>query len=442
MQKSAFMILIILFLCGSILAGCGSESTASPTSDSSPYQFRSDQLEQYVIVYQTRNPDFADLARELADHLLEKYDAFVPIVKDSDSQPADYEILLGDTNRTESVSQVMSYAITVGQGQFALHAGGSYSARQAMDFLYQSVFNGQEVVLDPGTYYETSFLASPNTADETSTARIMSANILADAFADSSYQSAFFRGEIFAGMLATYTPDVLGLQEADKNWNDALSYYLPKLEKAHNLPYAQHLNTYENKVNYTSLLYRSDKFRIDTDGVHVFSWWTDKAFFHNYHMRNISWACVTPLNDTSKSFIVANTHWSYRTEHADGKTSLKNADTPIRENELRLQCKEETNTFLTSLREAYPETPIFLTGDFNTSLPFFTESGWTPAGFQILSEEAKAQGTALSLVPGLGHFDHIFGAGSYSIDIFKFFMDGDSHSLLTDHPFVYADLTF
>lgn len=442
MKKTSFIVLVMLLLLVGILAGCGSESTVREDNNVQPYQFTTSQLKQYVIVYEGANPDYAALANELAEHLMDQYGAFLTTAKDTDSQPAPFEILLGDTNRTEGVSKVMEYAVTVAQGQLILHAGGSYSARQAMDYLCESVFNGQALTLDCGTYYKTSFLTEPNAVTETSTARIMSANILADAFADSSYQGAFFRGEIFAGMLATYTPDVLGLQEADKNWNDALSYYLPKLEKAHNLPYAQHLNTYENKVNYTSLLYRSDKFRIDTDGVHVFSWWTDKAFFHNYHMRNISWACVTPLNDTSKSFIVANTHWSYRTEHADGKTSLKNAGTPIRENELRLQCKEETSLFLTSLREAYPETPIFLTGDFNTSLPFFTESGWTPAGFQILSEEAKARGTALSLVPGLGHFDHIFGAGSYSIDIFKFFMDGDSHSLLTDHPFVYADLIF
>ena len=430
-----------MLICLSILAACGSESTAPETTHAQPYQFRTDQLEQYVIVYEGGNPDFANLANELADHLLEQYGAFLSTAKDTDSQPAPFEILLGDTNRTSHVSKVMEYSVTVAQGQFILFAGGSYSARQAMDHLCQSVFNGQPLVLDCGTYYQTSFPHTSSPPTETSTARIMSANILSDAFADNTYQGAFFRAEIFAGLLVAYTPDILGLQEADESWNDALAYYLPKLEKAHNLPYAQHLNTYENKVNYTSLLYRSDKFQADTDGVHVFSWWTDKAFFHNYHMRNISWVRFNSLSDASKSLIVANTHWSYRTEHADGKTSLKNSDTPIRENELRLQCKDETNTFLASLKQAYPDTPIFLTGDFNTSLPFFTESGWTPADFRIISEEAKASAAALSLVPASGHFDHIFGTGDYSIDIFKFFADSDQHSLLTDHPFVYVDLT-
>jgi hypothetical protein len=97
---------------------------------------------------------------------------------------------------------------------------------------------------------------------------------------------------------------------------------------------------------------------------------------------------------------------------------------------------------MTTLRQANPETPIFLTGDFNTSLPFFTDSGWTPASFRVISEEALKAGKALSLVPTSGHFDHIFGTGNYTIQLYGFFNDANEHSLLTDHPFVYVDLTF
>ena len=270
----------------------------------------------------------------------------------------------------------------------------------------------------------------------------MSANVLADAFADSSYQNAYYRAEIFAGMLISYTPDVLGLQETDENWNKVLDDYLTKIQNIYGITYARHLATYQDKVNYTSLLYRSDKFQIETDGVNVFNWWTDKVFNHNYHMRNISWAQFSSLDDPSKTMIVANTHWSYRTEHSGGNTFLAGSDTPIAVDELRMQCQDETNTFMATLRQAHPETPVFLTGDFNTSLPFFTQSGWTPTGFKLISEEAVNSGKSLALVPASGHFDHIFGTGNYSIHLFSFIKDANHHELLTDHPFVYADLAF
>lgn len=273
-----------------------------------------------------------------------------------------------------------------------------------------------------------------------SSARIMSANVLADTFADDTYRGAFYRAELFAGMLVSYTPDVLGLQEVDESWNSALSYYLPKLQNAHNLSYCQIVSSYEHKTNYTSLLYRSDKFKAEDSGMHIFSWWTDGSFRHNYHMRNVTWAQFSSLEDTDKRFIVANTHWSYRTEHADGNRYLAGSSTPIAANELRIQCKEETSSFLTALKQNNPNLPILLTGDFNTSLSFFTESGWTPEGFEIISESAKSGGTALALVPSSGHFDHIFGAGSYKILCYGFFNDVNQHSLLSDHPFVYTDL--
>ena len=174
----------------------------------------------------------------------------------------------------------------------------------------------------------------------------------------------------------------------------------------------------------------------------MFNWWNDASFSHKYHMRNISWAQFYALENTDETFIVANTHWSYRTEHANKNTYLTGSTIPIAVDELRMQCKDETNAFLTSLRSAYPEIPIILTGDFNTSLPYFTESGWTPTSFKVISEEAKTNNKTISLVPTSGHFDHLFGTGTYFIQLYGFFNDGNYHELLTDHPFIYADLAF
>ena len=437
-MKKTFLVFLVLLTVLCFAAGCGQKtpSDESGAVSTGPYQFRSDELANYVIVYSDENPDYFDLAYRLNEQIYTKYGKILNVIRSSNATPSQYEILLGDTGR------VMEYSVTVQDGKFRIHVGGSFSAEKAIDFLCQQVFNGQEFVLDSGEYYQTSFLTASQEMTEDATARIMSANILADAFADSSYKEAHYRAEIFAGMLVSYTPDVLGIQEADENWNNVLDMYLQKIQKSHGITYERLLASYENKVNYSSLLYRSDKFKAETSDLSVFSWWTNKAFNHNYHMRNVSWARFSALDAPEKTFLVANTHWSYRTEHANGQTYLFGSNTPIAVNELRTQCKDETNRILSTLRQENPGVPIFLTGDFNTSLPFFTDSGWTPAAFRLISEEALNSGTSISLVPSSGHFDHLFGTGNYTIKHFAFFNNTNQHSLLTDHPFVYADLAF
>ena len=437
-MKKTFLVFLVLLTVLCFAAGCGQKtpSDESGAVSTGPYQFRSDELANYVIVYSDENPDYFDLAYRLNEQIYTKYGKILNVIRSSNATPSQYEILLGDTGR------VMEYSVTVQDGKFRIHVGGSFSAEKAIDFLCQQLFNGQEFVLDSGEYYQTSFLTASQEMTEDATARIMSANILADAFADSSYKEAHYRAEIFAGMLVSYTPDILGIQEADENWNNVLDTYLKKIQKSHGITYERLLASYENKVNYSSLLYRSDKFKAETSDLSVFSWWTNKAFNHNYHMRNVSWARFSALDAPEKTFLVANTHWSYRTEHANGQTCLFGSNTPIAVNELRTQCKDETNRILSTLRQENPGVPIFLTGDFNTSLPFFTDSGWTPAAFRLISEEALNSGTSISLVPSSGHFDHLFGTGNYTIKHFAFFNNTNQHSLLTDHPFVYADLAF
>lgn len=438
MKKITLIFLTLLTAACLVLAtGCGkTDGTGSSASS-----FQSAELSKYVIVYPEGDDAYYDLANRLSDHILQTYGVFPIPTPDALSDPARYEIILGDTNRSDRVGRIMECTVTVDSGKMLIHAGGPYSAEQAVNHLCQTLFTGREFTLEDGEYFQRSFLETPNPVSDGASARIMSANVLADAFADSAYRSAGYRAEIFAGMLVSHTPDVLGLQETDENWNEILDSYLAKIEQTCGIAYARHLATYEDKVNYTSLLYRRDKFQVSDSGVKVFTWWTDSAFRHNYHMRNVSWAKFSPL-DGSADFLVANTHWSYRTEHSDGNITLSGATAPIAVNELRTQCMEQTHAYMTALQQDFPGVPVVLTGDFNTSLPFFTESGWTPAGFRIVSEEAKSNHTAQSVVPESGHFDHIFAAGNYRICRYAYFGSTAPHNLLTDHPFVYTDLIF
>ena len=411
-------------------------------SDYGEIQFNSSDLSKYVIVYDDSNYDYATYAKQLKNQISTQYGVELSVVSDRSSARSDYEILLGDTDRFDYTGRVMEYSVTVEKGVFRINVGGSCSAEKAIAYLCDHVFNGQVINLSGGEHFRNSLLTESGTLTSGATVRVMSANILADAFnKDTQYGTANYRAEILAGMLVSYTPDVVGMQEVDRSWYRALDSYLDKIEKTHGIAYSKYWATYENKTNYTSLLYRSDKLTVSNSGVKVFSWWKDLGADYNYHMRNISWAQFAFLENTEEKFIVANTHWSYRTEHDDGNTYLTGATRPIATNELRTQCKDETGAFMTSLRTSY-DCPIFLTGDFNTSLSFFTNYSWTPAMFNVISKQAENNGTALSTVPTSGHYDHVFGYGSYTVRRFEILKDANQHALLTDHPFVYVDLEF
>jgi endonuclease/exonuclease/phosphatase family metal-dependent hydrolase/uncharacterized lipoprotein YehR (DUF1307 family) len=447
MKKLFFAFFIVLALvCSVSLTACNTgESPSEPTGTQATsgadteYSFKSSELERYVIVYSADNPDYSRLANALRAQISEKYQKTLVTKSDTLSEPVKYEILLGDTNRYSHLSKVMEYSLTVDEGRLCINVGGSVSAEAAVEYLCENVFNGKNITLKNGEYFRTSLITASDIPTPDST-RIMSANILADAFADSSFKKAYYRAELFAGMLAAYAPDAIALQETDESWAWALDSYLLRLKEAHGISYSRHLDTLKGAANYTSLLYRSDKLRVEESGVEIFDWWNDKAFNHPYHMRNIGWAKFSFLEDPDKVFVLANTHWSYRTEHSGGNVFLEGADKPIAVNELRLQCKAETEQFMSKLREDNPDTPIFLAGDFNTSLTFFTQSGWTPTDFKILSEEAKTGGCSLSTVPDSGHFDHIFALGNYTVKRFALIKEVNRHSKLSDHSFVYADL--
>lgn len=431
MKKILITLLMIISI--GLLSGC---------EQATSYQFKSSELGKYVIVYANDNPDYFELANKLSDRIFEKYGVMLSAIPDTIATPQQHEIILGDTIQDDRCSKVMEYSVTVGEGKFKINVGGSFSAEKAIEFLCKNVFNGKELTMDSGAYYQKSLMTKRYEITDGTSARIMSANILADAFADASYNKAHYRAEIFAGMLVASAPDVVGLQETDENWNEVLDSYLVKIQKAYGITYSRCLATHENKVNYTSLVYRSDKLKAENSGVNVFNWWTNSTFKHNYHMRNISWVQFSSLENENEKFIVANTHWSYRTEHADGRTYLSGSGKPIATDELRGQCKDETNAFLSELRQNYPGIPIVVTGDFNTSLSFFTQSGWTPTSFQVISEEAKRNGVSGASVPASGHFDHLFGTGNYTINNFEIIKDVNQLGLLTDHPFVFADFAF
>lgn len=431
-----FALSLIAALSFSFAFGCGGPDGGGTGVSS----FTTEELEKYKIVYDFDERDLYSVAVTLQDKIYDAYGVDVPVYDDTEAQPSDYEILIGDTNRYEPSGKVMKYSVTVDGGRFKINVGGLFSAEKAIEYICKSVLSGKKLTLNSGEYYKKSLITTTEEITFGTTARIMSANILADAFnSDPNYKNAAYRAEIFAGVIAAYTPDVIGVQETDADWNDVLDKYLAKVNREYGYNYARYMATYENKINYTSMIYRADKYSISDNGIRVFTWWEDLAFNHRYHMRNVNWALFTSLTNSSKKFVFANTHWSYRTEHVGDY--LYGSSTPIQANELRIQCKDETNEILTTLKNRY-HMPIFLTGDFNTSLSFFTSNynSWLNSYYSVVSEQAKAAGTCVTPVPESGHYDHIMGTGNYIVKRFDLIKNANYREQVSDHSFVYADI--
>ncbi len=128
------------------------------------------------------------------------------VKRDDRLEAGNYEILIGDTNRdTTPEGKIMEYSLVVKHGSVKLNFGGMYTAKIAIEYLMNNLFNGNTFSLAEGTYYKTSYLSSYQNVTSGTTARVMSANVLADAFnTDTKYDKALYRAEIFAGTLITH----------------------------------------------------------------------------------------------------------------------------------------------------------------------------------------------------------------------------------------------
>jgi hypothetical protein len=222
-MKRIFLLIFSLTLvaCVLLITGCNGKEAPSDTAsetqptqtdtqtpteepDEGPYIFRTAKLGKYTIVYDSDNSEYASLAARLKRHISQRYGKSLTVKRDRDLEPSKYEILIGDTDRYEPCGRIMEYSVRVDGCRFIINAGGAYSAEQAIDELCKTLFNGSSVELSDGEYYKKSLLPEISDAAEGTSARIMSANILADSFADENWRNARYRAELFAGALIAY----------------------------------------------------------------------------------------------------------------------------------------------------------------------------------------------------------------------------------------------
>lgn len=255
--------------------------------------------------------------------------------------------------------------------------------------------------------------------------RIMSSNIWGDYFGN---EIAVREDQLF-DTFERYAPDVLGMQEATKNWR--LSALFRNLAKDY-----EFVDTGAfTDANYTPLVYRRDFFTLADSGFKLFENTPDKS-------KGFTWA-VLEHKATGRKFGALSTHWWWKNIGKEDDDAL------------RVSNAAEVTKLARSIAEKYG-IPVFAFGDFNSryacpSLAYLRENGW-----KFAQEEAEVtmmvsthHGDPKRGEDGLYHgeatmrtaensIDHIVYLGNASPIEFRVVEDQDALDA-TDHSPIWCD---
>ena len=426
--------------------------------------FGVDSIGLYTIVYASEPAGLEPVANSLRDAIQTATGKTLPVVCNTASQESANEILIGPTDRSFSgqcyaeSSSIMHYEIKAEGGKLQFVVGGPYSGMKCVEKFLSRAWDSSEKFRSGTTYYATDLATDSEELTSGADIRVMSANVLNYHWGEESHPNLYpvaTRCEIFMGVLLRFQPDLVGLQEADENWRDALPYYLNSMAEKERVCYTHLLPNVSHKgktvVNYSSILYRSDLYSAAGAGCEIY----EANYQSSYCQRVGTYAKFTSKTDPAKQAIVVNTQWAHETEARI------------------LSCVNEQAALVDRLKTQYPNVPIFCTGDFNsdqtrkptneTSDPnvrtrdqYFLQFVDQISG-TVASEAAKEKGVLIT--PGGCRFsaanvnentprpldydfiDHIVVSGGYADVLRHDTIRSNGCHVMSDHSPIYADFS-
>lgn len=296
-----------------------------------------------------------------------------------------YEILVGDTNRPESIAARAeleasdtedNYIICVKGKKLVILGKNGSSTKYAVGLFLEKYLGeaGQALVIPADTLLTGSGAASSLPLTEGADARIMTFNLRG------GEDNPYVRHPNIYETILTYLPDVIGFQEAN---NGHYPEVLHRLED-------YTIVTTEMPVNCTPIIYLKDKYtQVDGGCTYLRMRNTDTG------TKSIAWV-VLRANETGKTFCVINMHGALVVEwRMDNVRQM-------------LELKE-------SVKSKYGDIPVMFTGDFNFSSDEITYQLTRDAGLTEaeLSATVRMEGWGtwhpVGAAPGNGKsIDHIF----------------------------------
>ena len=173
--------------------------------------------------------------------------------------------------------------------------------------------------------------------------RVMTSNVLhsrADELPKKTWEE---RVSIMSAVYLTFLPDFLGLQEVSYQQTEPFLRALSEVYATPDTPLGDAVNYPYHGVDYiqnhTPILYNKHKYEVLDSRYH---------FFPNDGLHGYQWALYRVKENPSQKIIHMNMH-------------------PHSNSNINMPGFEEVHEELRHLRQHYPTTPIFLTGDYNAS---------------------------------------------------------------------------
>lgn len=438
-------------------------------NDELPEGYNLADLKKSKIVYATNLDGYRIVAETLRNQIKSVYKIDLPVYADEEQVSSAREILIGETNRDLSKSYykknayIMEYNVVAQNGSLQILSGGSFTARKAVEELSAKLLKSADTKkeLEKGTYTSKNLLAKAVATTQGTDVRLMTLNIMPYVAGEEKYPTVLpvrERAEIFAGVLISYAPDAIGLQEADFKWQEQIPHYVELLNNYYNLGYDFVLSTYNGKNNYCPMLYRADKYEALECKYKLYDYHINSANSDGNYVRGASQLVLQNKNNSSEKFVFINAHWDH-----GGQTTTAN---PQHMNE----CASSEAAIVNEYKLKYPNVRIFCGGDFNSHRyngVFFRqfcdeidgsiasevakENGTlkTPGGYHASGAKMIESGTRDDFAPTKDKFiDHlIFTCSNASVKtsvlshdtLYK--TDGYCH-IISDHCPVYADFDF
>lgn len=400
-------------------------------------------LERCAIVYAAEPPGYESSAAILQAELERITGIRPPVLKAGEGEGAPFEILIGHTDRPFSARcytqagarRLMTFELCSDAQCLQIACGGPHSARLGIAALVDALEGGSLSDL-LGIKRELAPESLP--LSEGADMRMMSVNILGECYRRKRdldrYPISSERAEIFAGLLADYTPDLVGVQEMDVNFHEPLAYYFEILKRHYGVEYSILLTHHLQRTNDCPIIYRSDRYRV-LDQRFVPPRYAPADVETKYPTQypcGVSSAVFVSRSDPTVRTALLSNHWHWEKE--------ENAPLPPRQ---QLDAEELAATVL-ALEAAYPDARVFSTGDFNNHRfggkyfdAFLSATDGVPA-----DRIAEAKGVH---APGLIHkgclIDHIVGRRG-RFDVLLHRPTHNRSDVLTDHQPIFADIKF
>lgn len=312
-------------------------------------------LEKFKIVYSDKahGKEYSKIVEKIAV----RTGYYLDLELDSESEPTQYEILIGDTNRVESsaltVPNALGYTFKVVNSKLVIKTGGEHSYMRMLEELVDIITKEASVItMNNGYEMNGDFLSDPNdvTVADGADVRIMCANLMAERseYADAAIKSNFEfsrRSELLFSSLEFYSPTVVGLQECCIQWRNAIKSYRHYDEKWQLLEFENPnlSDDSDNKV-YSTIMFRKDLYELVDSGMDYYS------EYNNIRCRCFTWALLKDKT-TGQEFCIVSTHWD------GGPDKVTDAESTVVQG-------EELTRFVKSM---YYDYPVITMGDFNRS---------------------------------------------------------------------------